>query len=90
MVKIFVIIVYDIGIKRVNKMKALLRQYLKWIQNSVFEGDLTESEFREVTTIIENIIEKSHDHLVVYILNDVKYLNRREFGTPKLDSSNII
>lgn len=42
----YVIIVYDINVDRVNKVKSFLRQYLFWIQNSVFEGEVTESEFK--------------------------------------------
>ncbi len=90
MVDIFVIVVYDVGVKRVNKLKASLRQYLNWIQNSVFEGELTESEYRAVVKLVEAIILKSHDHLVIYSLNDRKYIDRKEYGTPKLDNSNII
>ena len=37
----YVIVVYDIGEKRVAKMLKLCRQYLNWIQNSVFEGEIT-------------------------------------------------
>ena len=36
----YVIIVYDVGEKRVGKMLKLCRQYLCWIQNSVLEGSL--------------------------------------------------
>ena len=36
----YIIIVYDINTKRVNKVKSLLRMYLNWIQNSVFEGEI--------------------------------------------------
>ena len=45
----YVIIVYDVNVERVNKVKSFLRQYLYWIQNSVFEGELTRSEFRKVS-----------------------------------------
>ena len=44
----YVIIVYDIKAERVNKVKSFLRQYLFWIQNSVFEGEASESEFMMV------------------------------------------
>ena len=40
----YVIIVYDINVDRVNKVKSFLRQYLFWIQNSVFEGELLNRE----------------------------------------------
>lgn len=40
----YVIIVYDVGEKRVGKMLKLCRQYLCWIQNSVLEGELSEAK----------------------------------------------
>lgn len=89
-VVIFVVMVYDVGVKRVNRIKALLRQYLNWVQNSVFEGELTESEFKTVINLIEKTISKKNDHLVIYVLNDRKYVNKEEFGTPKMNLSNII
>ena len=38
----YIILVYDIGEKRVAKMLKLCRRYLNWIQNSVFEGEITD------------------------------------------------
>lgn len=89
-VNIYVIIVYDVGVKRVNKVKMFLRQYLSWIQNSVFEGELTDSELRSVEKSLKEMIHKASDHVVVYVLKDWKYVNRDEFGTPKLDTTNVI
>ena len=36
----YVLLVYDVEEKRVVKALKLCRQYLNWIQNSVFEGEL--------------------------------------------------
>ena len=41
----YVIIVYDIWNKKTNKVHRYLKKRLHWIQNSVFEGELTKSEF---------------------------------------------
>ena len=57
----YVILVYDIGEKRVGKMLKLCRQYLNWIQNSVFEGDLTEAQLRGLTTKMKSIIDEKED-----------------------------
>lgn len=38
----FVIITYDIEETRVNKIRKILKKYLYWSQNSVFEGEITE------------------------------------------------
>lgn len=45
----YVILVYDCGEKRVAKMLKLCRKYLNWIQNSVFEGEITEVKLKELT-----------------------------------------
>ena len=44
----YVILVYDFGEKRVNKMLKLCRKYLNWIQNSVFEGEISEARLKEL------------------------------------------
>ena len=44
----YVIIVYDVGEKRVGKMLKLCRQYLCWIQNSVLEGELSDAKLLEL------------------------------------------
>ena len=45
----YVILVYDCGEKRVGKMLKLCRKYLNWIQNSVFEGEISEVKLKELT-----------------------------------------
>ena len=44
----YVILVYDMEEKRVGKMLKLCRKYLNWIQNSVFEGEITEVKLKEL------------------------------------------
>ncbi len=79
----YVIIVYDIGVDRVNKVKAFLRQYLFWIQNSVFEGDLSESEFEEVYNGLKKIIDDDADSIIIYKLRMQELLNREVLGIEK-------
>ena len=79
----YVVIVYDIGVDRVNKVKAFLRQYLFWIQNSVFEGDLSESEFEEVYNGLKKIIDDDVDSIIIYKLRMQELLNREVLGIEK-------
>ena len=44
----FVILVYDVEQKRVAKVLKKCREYLFWVQNSVFEGELTEMKLRQL------------------------------------------
>lgn len=85
----YVIVVYDVGVKRVNKVKKLLRQYLIWIQNSVFEGELTEAELMHLKNEIKQIVEKKKDAVHIYRVKSEKYLKKDTIGTPKAEAENI-
>jgi CRISPR-associated endonuclease Cas2 len=39
----YVLIVYDVEVKKVTKVHKFLKLHLHWVQNSVFEGELTEA-----------------------------------------------
>ena len=82
-VVMYVIIVYDINVERVNKVKAYLRQHLFWIQNSVFEGELTESEFEIVYKELLKIIDEDVDSIIIYKLRMQELLNREVLGVEK-------
>ena len=66
----YVIVVYDVGEKRVGKMLKLCRQYLCWIQNSVFEGELSEAKLRELKLKIKGIIDQSEDSIIIFTNNN--------------------
>ncbi|BBE30579.1 CRISPR-associated endoribonuclease Cas2 [Tepiditoga spiralis] len=62
----YVILVYDINEKRVGKVYKVIKQYLNWIQNSVFEGSITEKKLNELKDRI-NSMTKANEDSVVYI-----------------------
>ena len=79
----YVIIVYDINVDRVNKVKSFLRQYLFWIQNSVFEGEVSESEFNLITDGLMNSLDTEVDSIIIYKLRMAELLNREVLGIEK-------
>ena len=86
----YVIIVYDVGVERVNKVRIFLKQYLNWVQNSVFEGELTKVEMKKVKVSIKDLIDEGEDSVKVYTMRSDKYLQTVELGTSKVDISEII
>ena len=44
----FVILTYDVNKKRVNKIKKICKKYLVHVQNSVFEGNITDSRLNKL------------------------------------------
>lgn len=87
---VYIIIVYDVSVERVNKVKSYLRQHLNWVQNSVFEGEITDSKLRELKNGLSSIIIKEKDNVIIYISKSDKFLLREMIGNPKSDLSNII
>lgn len=86
----YVIIVYDINVDRVNKVKSFLRMFLHWIQNSVFEGEVTESEFELIYDGLMGIIDEEVDSVIIYKLRMEELLNREVLGIEKSPISEIL
>ena len=86
----YVIIVYDINVERVNKVKSFLRQYLYWIQNSVFEGEVTDSEFELIYKGLMDIIDDEVDSIIIYKLRMANLLNREVLGIEKSPIDEIL
>lgn len=88
--KMYVILVYDISIKRVAKMLKLCRQYLCWIQNSVFEGEITEAKLKELIFRMELIINKREDSIIIFS-NKMGYtMNKKILGKERMSTDNFL
>ena len=79
----YVILVYDVGEKRVGKILKLCRQYLNWIQNSVFEGDITEVKLKELLARSKDIIKREEDSIIVFKSRNEKWLEKQVVGKEK-------
>ncbi len=79
----FVILVYDVGEKRVAKVLKTGRKYLYWVQNSVLEGEITEAQYEKLKHELDGIIKKEHDSLIFYTFRTTKYSERELFGVKK-------
>ena len=86
----YVILVYDIEEKRVGKMLKLCRRYLTWIQNSVFEGELTEVKLKELLSEAKNIMETDKDSIIVFKSRQEKWLEKMVVGKEKNKPDNFI
>ena len=84
------ILVYDIGEKRVGKMLKLCRKYLSWIQNSVFEGDITEVKLKELILSAEKIMkEEEDDSLIIFSSRTDKFLEKQIIGKERSSTDNF-
>jgi CRISPR-associated protein Cas2 len=79
----FVIMVYDVNEKRVNKILKKSREFLTWIQNSVLEGEISESKFQKLSISIKKIIKEDEDSIIFYKLRDISYFSKDIIGLQK-------
>ena len=86
----YVIVVYDVGEKRVGKMLKLCRQYLCLIQNSVLEGELSETKLRELKIKMKNVIDEAEDSIIIFT-NKLGYnMNKQILGKERMSTDNFL
>lgn len=86
----YIIIVYDAGPKRGMKLLNFLRKHLIWIQNSVFEGDVTEAQFEVIKKGIRDRINKEKDSVILYEFDTQNYSKREVLGVEKNETDSFI
>jgi CRISPR-associated protein Cas2 len=79
----FVILVYDVGEKRVAKALKTARKYLYWVQNSVFEGEISEANLRKLKDELKKLSDESVDSFVFYSFRTTRYYDREIIGIKK-------
>lgn len=63
----YVIVVYDVDVKRVAKVHRFLKTHLFWRQNSVFEGEVTKAQLHEIKNTLKKLVDES-DSVLIYEL----------------------
>lgn len=86
----YVILVYDIGEKRVAKMLKLCRRYLNWIQNSVFEGEISEVKLKELILSAKKIMKLEEDSLIIFSSRTEKFLDKQIIGKELSSTNNYL
>ncbi len=86
----YIIIVYDAAPKRGVKLLKFLRQHLIWIQNSVFEGDITEAQFEIIKKGIKDRINKEKDSVIIYQFDSQSYSTREVLGVERNETDSFI
>jgi CRISPR-associated protein Cas2 len=86
----YVIVVYDMNTKRVNKMLKLCREYFNWIQNSVLEGEISEVELKKFKYRAKQIMIEEEDSLIIFKNRSEKWLDKEIVGQEKSGISTMI
>ena len=71
-------------------MLKLCRKYLNWIQNSVFEGEITEVKLKELLFKAKGIMNLEEDSLIIFKSRNEKWLEREVLGKEKNELDTFI
>ncbi len=82
----YVILVYDINLEEKEGQKVLrnvykiCKKYLVHIQNSVFEGELLESQMLKLNTELNRYIRDDKDSVIVFKSRNQRWLDKEFLG----------
>jgi CRISPR-associated protein Cas2 len=91
----YVILVYDIksdngGQRVLNKTFKTCKKYLCHIQNSVFEGELSESQIVKLKYELSSIIRGDIDSVILFKSRNERWLQKDMWGKQEDKTSNFI
>ncbi|MFD3270319.1 CRISPR-associated endonuclease Cas2 [Paenibacillus dendritiformis] len=83
-------LVYDFGEKRVAKALKTCRKYLNWVQNSVFEGEISEVNLKKLKTELQRVMDEKEDSIIIYTWRTQRYTQREIMSVEKNEISFIL
>lgn len=85
----YVIMVYDLQADRTHRALKLGRRYLTHVQNSVFEGEITEGDLEALRNEVEDLLEPG-ESTIIYELSSDALLNRSVYGEDPTEDNRFL
>ena len=63
---------------------------MDWVQNSVFEGELTDAEYKRIQHDLKGLIEAEADSVRLYTFRTREQVNLEILGVEKADTRCIV
>jgi len=64
-------------------MLKLCRRYLNWIQNSVFEGEISAVKLQEMLEQAKKVIKPEEDSIIIFKSREEKWLDKQIIGVER-------
>ncbi len=76
----WIILTYDISVKRNSKALKICRKYLSHVQKSVFEGEVTANKLDRLKHELANVIDYENDQIAIYEFDTLRYSAKEVIG----------
>jgi CRISPR-associated protein Cas2 len=87
---VFVLLVYDTLAERNPRVLRTCRQYLHWVQRSVFEGELSAAQYRLLTRQLAAELDTSYDSVRIYTARSAEFIDKHVIGTSLADTGPVL
>ncbi|MDN5304622.1 MAG: CRISPR-associated protein Cas2 [Fusobacteriaceae bacterium] len=92
----YVILVYDIklddnkGQRALNNIYKICKKYLTHIQNSTFEGELSEVQIKKLNYELKKFIRKDKDSVIIFKSREKRWLEKEFWGIVEDKTTNFL
>ena len=86
----YVLLVYDVEVARVTKVHKFLKRHLHRVQNSVFEGELTEAQIETVKAGLRRLLSEETDSVLISTARERRWLSRETLGRERGETGNLL
>lgn len=86
---VYVVAVYDVQADRTRLFLNFLRRYLTHVQNSVFEGEISEGDLEKVNQQLKSMLEPG-ESVIVYRMSSESYVSRTVYGEDPTEGNQFL
>lgn len=86
----FVILVYDTLAERNPQALKTCRKYLHWMQNSVFEGELSAAQYRSLTKELTAQLDTTYDSVRIYTVRTPEFIETHTIGVGLAETGPVL
>ncbi len=76
----FVILVYDVKASRDAKVRKIVKGYLRPVQESVFDGNITQKNLNQMKNSLSKCVDVEHDYIRIYKFSLLSFAEKEEIG----------
>ena len=84
------LLAYDVEVVRLSKVHKFLKRYMHWVQNLVFEGELTDAQLETVKVGLQRLLSEDADSVLIYTAREQRWLARETLGKERSEIGNLL
>jgi CRISPR-associated protein Cas2 len=86
----YIILVYDVDASMVSSIMKICRMFLHHIQNSVFEGSLSDKDYNSLVNYLKSSIDLHRDSILIFKMRTERVFNKEIIGIEKNPVDNVV